>query len=141
MRMGTIVLTMRDAGRNADFVMDRPQTWIIGRADDCDLRLPTDERHAEVSRYHCQIEADPPQLRVRDLGSTNGTFVNGTLIGMGPLQPGVAADTALPAHEVSDGDEIRVGRTTFDVRISVAAEREETADDRESPYAYVPQAT
>jgi len=140
MRAGTVVLLLRDAGRTIEYVLDRPKTWIVGRADDCDLRLPTDDQHLEVSRYHCQLEADPPQLRVRDLGSTNGTFVNGTLIGMGPLAPGVAADTALPARELADGDEIRVGSTVLEVRTTAAAEPD-PEEEEITPVVFAPQVT
>jgi pSer/pThr/pTyr-binding forkhead associated (FHA) protein len=73
----------------------------------------------EVSRHHCVIEVDPPQVRVRDLGSLNGTFVNGVLIGRRPvhLSPEESDPASLPAFPVRDGDEIRVGDTVLRVRI------------------------
>ncbi len=45
---------------------------VIGRDLACDLRIAD----AEVSRRHCEVEARPDGLRVRDLGSVNGTFVD-----------------------------------------------------------------
>jgi pSer/pThr/pTyr-binding forkhead associated (FHA) protein len=50
---------------------------LIGRAEDCDLRIESDF----VSRYHCILLLDEYSLRLRDLGSKNGTFVNGCRIG------------------------------------------------------------
>src|SRR5580704_5021570 len=52
---------------------------LIGRAEDCDLR-PESEF---VSGYHCVLLLDEYTLRVRDLGSKNGTLVNGRRIGTG----------------------------------------------------------
>jgi class 3 adenylate cyclase len=55
------------------------RTWTVGRAAVCDL--PLDE--ATVSRRHAElalVEGVDSQLRVRDLGSTNGTFLNGRKI-------------------------------------------------------------
>ncbi|HEV8070251.1 MAG TPA: FHA domain-containing protein [Planctomycetaceae bacterium] len=50
---------------------------LIGRAGDCDLRLESDF----VSNYHCILLLDEYTLRLRDLGSKNGTFVNGRRVG------------------------------------------------------------
>jgi hypothetical protein len=52
---------------------------LIGRAEDCDLR-PESEF---VSGYHCVLLLDEYTLRVRDLGSKNGTLVNGRRTGTG----------------------------------------------------------
>ena len=46
--------------------------FIIGRADDCHLKLV--DKH--ISRHHSEIRSSGDLLWVRDLGSTNGTFVN-----------------------------------------------------------------
>src|SRR4051812_20631800 len=43
-----------------------------------------------VSRKHCVIEVDRMRVRVRDLGSTNGTHVNGVRITTAELQSGAA---------------------------------------------------
>jgi predicted component of type VI protein secretion system len=50
---------------------------LIGREEDCQLR-PDSEF---VSRHHCVLLLDDYTLRIRDLGSKNGTFVNGRRIG------------------------------------------------------------
>ncbi|HEV3299834.1 MAG TPA: FHA domain-containing protein [Planctomycetaceae bacterium] len=54
---------------------------IIGREDDCHLRSTSEF----VSRHHCVLLLDEYTLRIRDLGSRNGTFVNGRRIGRGEL--------------------------------------------------------
>ncbi len=50
---------------------------LIGRATDCQLRLDSQA----VSLHHCVLLLDEYTLRIRDLGSTNGTFVNGHRVG------------------------------------------------------------
>lgn len=57
---------------------------MLGRGTDCDLVLASDI----VSRRHATIAATPTHLRVLDLGSSNGTFVNGArVIGEGAVAP------------------------------------------------------
>src|SRR5262245_19562407 len=71
-----------------EHVLTGPTRCLIGRGDDCDLRLPPSYGHADVSRHHCLIEIEPETVRIRDLGSRNGTFVNGEKIGQrASLQP------------------------------------------------------
>lgn len=48
----------------------------IGRHDDCVIRI----RSSQVSRRHCEVFEADGSLIVRDLGSSNGTFVNGDRI-------------------------------------------------------------
>lgn len=56
-----------------------------GRHDDCQLRI----KSSEVSRRHCQFFEKNGLLLVKDLGSSNGTFLNGKKIeGQRVLEPG-----------------------------------------------------
>ena len=57
---------------------------IIGRDPSCDLVLKT----AQVSRRHTEIEVLNSQLFIRDLGSTNGSSVNGERISTSMVRPG-----------------------------------------------------
>jgi pSer/pThr/pTyr-binding forkhead associated (FHA) protein len=50
---------------------------VIGRADDCDFKVDSEF----VSAHHCALLLDEFTLRLLDLGSKNGTFVNGQKIG------------------------------------------------------------
>ncbi len=57
----------------------------IGRHDDCQIRI----RSSQVSRRHCELFEEGDQLILRDLGSSNGTFVNGKrVLGRQALKPG-----------------------------------------------------
>src|SRR5262245_54637691 len=52
------------------------RSWLVGRSPDCDLVATGDG----VSARHCRLTATAGGLVVEDLGSTNGTFVNGRLV-------------------------------------------------------------
>jgi sigma-54 dependent transcriptional regulator, acetoin dehydrogenase operon transcriptional activator AcoR len=58
--------------------------WRVGRAADC--TVPVDGRRA--SREHAEIAFDGPVVLVRDLQSTNGTFVDGVRIEQAPVKAG-----------------------------------------------------
>src|SRR5262249_22725989 len=71
---GQVRLLERGAG--AEPVREIPvstEEFLIGRAPDCDLRLHT----ALISRHHCMIRVGPDEVTITDLGSSNGTFLNG----------------------------------------------------------------
>ena len=56
---------------------------LVGRKDDCDLRL----EHKSISKLHCVIVKTDGLLLLRDLGSTNGTRVNGQRVRRAALLP------------------------------------------------------
>src|SRR5689334_15078988 len=56
---------------------------LVGRQEDCDLRLD----HKTVSKMHCIIVKTDGLLFLRDLGSTNGTRVNGQRVRRAALLP------------------------------------------------------
>src|SRR5262245_39867811 len=71
--------------------------FLIGREQDCHLRPNSDL----VSRHHCVFTLDDYTVRLRDLGSTNGTFVNGERI---------QGQVVLKA-----GDHVAVGKLSFEM--------------------------
>jgi hypothetical protein len=87
------------------FTFDQHDTFMIGRSEDAQFCLPQDRF---FSRHHCILEIAPPQCFLRDLGSTNGTFVNG-----------IRVDSAHLKH----GDRIQGGETVLEVE--VAADQDE----------------
>jgi len=64
-----------DAGRKW-LVSIESVPFVIGRADDCDLKLIDDR----ISRHHCEVHISGDLLWIRDLESTNGTYVNENII-------------------------------------------------------------
>lgn len=65
---------------------------VIGRGSDCDIVIDD----PGVSRHHLEIDITPKGVVARDLGSTNGTYVEGHLV---------------PAATLLDGNTITIGRT------------------------------
>ncbi len=82
------------------FTFDQHETFMIGRSEDSQFCLPQDRF---FSRHHCLLEIAPPQCFLRDLGSTNGTFVNGLKV-----------ETA----HLKNGDRIQGGETVLEVEVS-----------------------
>lgn len=97
-----IVASGKSAGRAISL---KNGQLLIGRAEDCDIR-PLGE---DVSRKHCSIVLEGEQITVQDLGSRNGTYVNGTKI---------EAKTKVP---VKHGDIVRVGPLEVKVEVASAA--------------------
>ena len=57
---------------------------VVGRRHDCDLCIPL----MVVSRRHCQFSQNNEALKIRDLDSRSGTFLNGNRIGEATVQAG-----------------------------------------------------
>jgi len=103
------------AGRT--YAFESHDTFLFGRSPDCHAELAPDDTTA--SRHHFLLEVNPPQARLRDLGSLNGTTVNGVKHGgRGRDQrPEEAARQEWPSVDLGNGDRIRVGHTVFAVQI------------------------
>ena len=66
----TLTVTLSEnAGQ--EFVFDQRTTCIVGRSQDCYPRLMPRKTHAR--RHHRLLDINPPDIRIRDFGSLNGT--------------------------------------------------------------------
>jgi pSer/pThr/pTyr-binding forkhead associated (FHA) protein len=70
-----------DEGPN--IALDRAMV-VVGRHPTCDTRLDS----LRVSRRHCCMARENDQVVVRDLGSTNGIWINGMRVEIGTVRPG-----------------------------------------------------
>ncbi|HWM85726.1 MAG TPA: sigma 54-interacting transcriptional regulator [Kofleriaceae bacterium] len=70
-----------EAGRE---VLSRAQRLVLGSAEGVDLAL----QDPAVSRFHCEIRVDAGRVWIRDLGSRNGTLVDGVRVVEAGLDPG-----------------------------------------------------
>jgi pSer/pThr/pTyr-binding forkhead associated (FHA) protein len=68
---------------NDSFRLYNPLT-LLGRYRDCEVQLDS----SRVSRRHCCLAFGIGEVLVRDLGSTNGTWINGRRVEVGRLQHG-----------------------------------------------------
>ena len=107
------------------FVYEDRTTCIMGRSRDCEPRLlcqpeePNAAENRKISRHHCLLDINPPDVRIRDFGSLNGTYVNGQKIGQ--RQENERPGGAFPEHDLNDGDEIRLGTMKLRIRIQMPA--------------------
>ena len=116
---GTITLTVLEGtSQGKTFVFDAHDTFLFGRMDDCHICLPHDQM---VSRHHFLMEVNPPHACIRDLGSRNGTYVNGQKYGGREKHetPEEGARRQYPQVDLHDGDQIKVGATTLGVQVKV----------------------
>lgn len=95
-----------------EFTFEQHDTFLIGRSESAHLYLPEDKF---FSRHHCLLEIAPPRCFLRDLGSTNGTFVNGRRV---------------PEAFLRSGDRIQGGQTVLEVDVQVEQPR---MDESEAP--------
>ncbi|MBN1125017.1 MAG: FHA domain-containing protein [Sedimentisphaerales bacterium] len=95
--MNVNLVLRKKNGSHKSFPLPNSVT-VIGRRQECDLCIPL----MVVSRRHCQLNLDEGKLTIRDLGSRNGTFVNGERI---------------EEAQIKAGDEIRLGPLEFSVMI------------------------
>ncbi|MDQ1287910.1 MAG: eukaryotic-like serine/threonine-protein kinase [Actinomycetota bacterium] len=119
MAVSVVLTVIRGPLDGQEYLATERTTWVLGRSRDCDPRLPDDPDHRTVSRHHCLLDINPPQVRIRDFGSLNGTRINGTVIGRrrtGQTPEDAAADS-YPEHDLKDGDELRLGDTVLRIKI------------------------
>jgi eukaryotic-like serine/threonine-protein kinase len=115
---GKVILTITQGNLTGQkFEFDSRTTCIIGRADDCYPQIPDDEYHRTISRYHCLLDINPPNIRVRDFGSKNGTFVNEQKIGQRKASqtPEEGAKLKFPEYDLNSGDTLKLSHTVFSV--------------------------
>ena len=97
--MRVILKVLAGPYNGQEFTFDQHDTFLIGRSENAHLYLPEDRF---FSRHHCLLEIAPPRCFLRDLGSTNGTFVNGKRVQEVFLQ---------------SGDRVQGGQTVLEVEV------------------------
>jgi diguanylate cyclase (GGDEF)-like protein len=86
-----VVIYGHDLGRKHS--LEWPSV-TLGRSNKCDIQVDQES----VSRAHSKIISSGRSIRIRDLGSTNGTYVN---------------DESVEERTLADGDFVKIGRTIF----------------------------
>src|SRR5947209_19764426 len=97
--MRVILDILQGPRKGRSFVFDRHDTFIVGRSRFVHCPMPED---SALSRDHFLIEINPPRCEIRDLGSTNGTFVN---------------ERRVERLRLNSGDRIAAGQSIFEVRV------------------------
>jgi pSer/pThr/pTyr-binding forkhead associated (FHA) protein len=76
--------------------------YVIGRGDECHIR----PNSSWVSRQHCILHVSEECVTLKDLGSTNGTLINGRRV--------------MGERELSDGDHVQIGPLVFKLSVGAA---------------------
>ena len=95
--MNVQLVLFKEDGTRRDLDMKRDAV-VIGRSGDCDFQIPL----AVISRRHCKLSKKGERLIVKDLGSSNGTFLN---------------DKRVLQAEAKAGDQMKVGPVIFTIVI------------------------
>lgn len=95
--MNVQFVMFKENGERKDFALHN-QTTLVGRKEDCDIRIPL----KEVSRQHAEINITRNGVRVKDLGSANGIYVN---------------NKRVKEKDLSPGDHLVIGPVVFTVQI------------------------
>src|SRR6516225_1452248 len=88
--------------KGRSFVFERHDTFIVGRSRFVHCPMPED---MALSRDHFMIEINPPLCELRDLGSTNGTYVN---------------NNRVDRVRLVSGDVIAAGQSVFRVQVEMS---------------------
>jgi hypothetical protein len=99
-------------GPNTGREFDLSGATVVGRDQSAGLVIDD----AEASRRHASLSVEGTTVTVEDLGSTNGTFVNGARIS--------------GSKELANGDKVRIGTTVFELRVPQAEPAEEPISDQ-----------
>ena len=94
--VGRFVILEPKATRGASFAIGDELT--VGRAGTCTIGMPDD---TFVSQLHARVYRDAGAAMIEDLGSTNGTYVNGKRVDK--------------AEVLTKGDRVQIGSTVFEV--------------------------
>ncbi|MCA9114895.1 MAG: FHA domain-containing protein, partial [Planctomycetaceae bacterium] len=97
-----LVHVSRDGGRMVKNLMR--ETTLFGSARGCSVQLAAED----IEPVHCMVTRDGGLLRLRDLRSRTGTFLNGERVTVAPL---------------NDGDQLRIGQFSFTVESSLAVDQ------------------
>lgn len=94
-------------GNSEQTIELKPGTNVVGRGSQCQVSI----NDATMSREHCHLVVDGGVVEVVDLGSRNGTIVNGHRVGRKKLEP---------------GDQIRIGETVIHFELKRSTQRVES---------------
>jgi serine/threonine-protein kinase len=95
-----------------EFHFERHDTFVVGRSKYAHFRPAQEDRY--FSRIHFMLEVNPPRCRLIDMGSHNGTYVNGQRV------------LSCDLHE---GDQIRAGHTVLRLSVPAVAKDESRAPE------------
>ena len=115
--MRVILEVMQGPRQGRSYVFDRHDTFVVGRSRFVHCAMPEDPA---LSRDHFMIEINPPRCELRDLGSTNGTYVN---------------EIQVERSKLGTGDRIAAGQSVFLVKVEGLSGSKDSAGPGDLPAA------
>ncbi|MBT6055684.1 MAG: FHA domain-containing protein [Planctomycetaceae bacterium] len=110
MKLQLVFKTAKSRGKKSQ-IYDVDLPVVIGRGQRASFRIP----HGQISRCHCELLESKGSVFVRDLGSTNGTMVKGTML---------PSKTKVP---VPSGSVIKIGELAFRVQYAATSDSSKKA--------------
>ncbi len=110
----SVKLVVVSGARRGREILIKSDHTVIGRRRSCQICIPA----ADVSREHCAIVIESGRVLVRDLASSNGTWVNGQQVTEAELRP---------------GDTLTIGPVVFAVQFEGTGGPADTARPGEQP--------
>jgi len=111
--MGVRLTVLEGPYQGQEFVFPEHDVFLAGRSRSAHFRLP--DKDPYFSRLHFLVEVNPPNCRMTDLGSQNGTYVNGKKVEVADLK---------------NGDLIQAGTTTLQLSVEAPGQMPATAPYR-----------
>ena len=105
MKLQLVFKTAKSKGKKSR-IYDVDLPVVIGRGQRASFRIP----HGQISRRHCELLESKGSVFIRDLGSTNGTMVKGTML---------PSKTKVP---VPSGSVIKIGELAFRVQYAATTD-------------------
>lgn len=110
--------------KGKQFTFDSRTTCIIGRNDECNIVVPDTKEYSKISRYHCLLDINPPNIRIRDFGSKNGTYINGQLIGKREKHQSAEEGIKLefPEYDLKNNDTFQLSDSNLTFKVNIIGE-------------------
>ncbi len=103
--MNVVLKVVAGPHSGKDYIFTRHSTFVVGRSPEANFPVPDDKF---LSRDHFLIEFNPPICYLKDMGSTNGTRVNGQIV---------------TEVRLRSGDTISAGKSTFVIQVDSTREQ------------------
>jgi len=117
MRNTLRIVVLTGPHRNQKFCLNGPGECLVGRGSDCFVRLAGTGRDGMISRHHCRLTLKTDSVKIEDLGSLNGTFVDGKKVDCVELSLTPPPPARASEEESCAGSLMTVGGTTLQLDV------------------------
>jgi signal transduction histidine kinase/pSer/pThr/pTyr-binding forkhead associated (FHA) protein len=112
---GFVLKVIEGSLKGEEFLFEETGLCLIGRDSNCSISIPR-EKDVGISRRHCMLIIDSPNIRIRDLYSTNGTYVNGHRLIPSPIGDDPKKEDVNDRF-LLNGDKISISNIVMEVQV------------------------